>query len=148
MKHFKHLKSGMSIIEVIASIAILAIFGSSLFLMQEYLFGRMTISQNKLIANLRMQDELIVYQTNILKELFAEQGPVNESLQEFTKYFARPDMKIKINTKSNFNSSQDQKENPLKDFKNLYLIAIQAQQDESEYGRLYVFTYIPEVLKA
>ena len=147
MKHFKHLKPGMSIIEVVASIAILAIFGTSIFLMQEYLFDRMTISQRKLIANLRMQDELIVYQTNILKELFAEEGPVKESLQEHSKDFTQPDMKIKINTKSDFSSSDDQKENPLKDFKNLHVITVEAQQDENEYGKLYVFTYIPEVAK-
>ena len=90
MKHFKSLKPGMSLIEVVAAIAVLAIFGSSLFMMQQYLFDRLIISQRKVIANLRMQTELIAYQTNILKEFFEQGGSVEKSWQEQIKEFTQP----------------------------------------------------------
>lgn len=147
MKPFKHLKPGMSLIEVIITIAILAIFGTSLFLMQQFLFERMSIAQKKVIANLHMQSELIVYQTNILKELFAQQGPVEKSLQEQVKEFTQPDMTVKISTRSDFSAGPDKKESPLQDFKNLHLITVQAGLDKKEYGKLYIFAYIPEVEK-
>jgi len=158
MIHFKHLKSGMSLLEVIAAIAILAIFGSSLFIMQTYLFDRIQLSQRKMIASLRMQSQLIAYQSNILKELFAQEGPVEKSLHEEIKESTRPDMAIKISTRSDF------QETPLKNFKNLYLITTQAAPDtwhlaktvdgrqvmndsQKEYGKIYTFVYIPEVQK-
>ena len=141
MKNFKHLKPGMSFIEVVAALGILAIFGTSLFLMQTYLFDRIMVSQRKLIANLRMQTELIAYQTEILKELFAQKGPVEESLKPKDKSFEHPDMTIKIKTRSDF------KDTPLKDYKNLYLISTQANNADKEYGRSYTFVFIPKVAK-
>lgn len=161
MKHFKHLKPGMSLIEVIAAIAILAIFGSSLFLMQQFLFDRMMITQRKLIANLRMQSELIIYQTNILKELLAQDGPIEKSLKEQDKNFTQPDMNIQINTASDLGATADEKNNPFKKFKNLHLIRAQSSlvkategkpaddttDTKNEYGKLYLFAYIPEVAK-
>jgi prepilin-type N-terminal cleavage/methylation domain-containing protein len=159
MKHFKHLKPGMSLIEVVAAIGILAIFGSSIFLMQQFLFDRMLVAQTRLVATLRMQGELIIYQTNILKEFFEQAGPVEKSLKEQIKNFKQPDMTIKVTTKSDLVGVADQKESPFKDFKNLYLICVQAEQDfsasnsktaadsKNEYGRSYIFAYIPEVAK-
>lgn len=141
MKRFKHLKSGMSIIEVMIAIAILAMFGSSLFLMQEFLFDRMIASQRMLIANLRMQAELTDYQINILKELLNQDESVKKGLQKHIKNFVAPDMSVKITTKSDF------KETSLEDFKNLHIITVQAEQDKKEYGKSYIFAYIPEVSK-
>ena len=131
----------MSFIEVVAALGILAIFGTSLFLMQTYLFDRIMVSQRKLYANLRMQTELIAYQTEILKELFAQNGPVQESLKPKDKEFEHPDMTIKIKTR------QDFRDTPLKDYKDLYLISTQANNGDKEYGRSYVFVYIPKVPK-
>lgn len=147
MKHSKHLKPGMSLIEVIAAIAILAIFGSSLFLMQQFLFDRMMMTQRKVIANLNMQAELAVYQANILKELFEDAGPVEKSLEERVTELSNPDMTIKITTQSNLASSADQKENGFKSFKNLHILSVQAEHDAIEYGKSYLFMYIPEVVK-
>ncbi len=161
MKHFKSLKPGMSLIEVVAAIAVLAIFGSSLFMMQQYLFDRLIISQRKVIANLRMQTELIAYQTNILKEFFEQGSSVEKSLQEQTKEFTKPDMTIKITTKTDLAAAADQKESPFKNFKNVHLICVsagatgtasankdsQVEQGQQEYGRNYLFVYIPEVAK-
>lgn len=141
MKHFKHLEPGMSFIEVVVAIGILAMFGTSLFTMQTYLFERIVISQRKIIANLRMQTELIAYQTDILKELFAQKGPVQESLKPKVKEFESPEMTVKIQTVSDF------KETPLKNYKNLYLIEVQAANQDKEYGHAYYFTYIPKVAK-
>ncbi len=147
MKHFKHLKRGMSLIEVIAAIAILAIFGTSLFLMQQFLFDRMVVTQRKLIATLNMQTELVAYQTNILKELFEQDGPVEKSLQDHTKEFNSPDMTVKISVHSDLATQQEGKESPFKNFKNLYLISCQAEHDAKEYAKSYMFVYIPEVAK-
>ena len=147
MKHSKHLKPGMSLIEVIAAIAILAIFGSSIFLMQQFLFDRMMITQRKVIANLNMQAELAIYQTNILKELFEDVGPVEKSLEERVTELSNPDMTIKITTQSNLASSADQKENGFKIFKNLHILCVQAEHDTVEYDKSYLFMYIPEVVK-
>ena len=137
----------MSLIEVIIAIAILAIFGTSLFLMQEFLYNRMHVAQKKLIANLNMQGELIVYQTNILKELFEQNGSVEKSLQPQVKEFTHPDMVVKVSSRSDFSADADQKESAFKDFKNLHLITVQAEHDEKEYGKSYFFVYIPEVAK-
>ena len=131
----------MSFIEVVAALGILAIFGTSLFLMQTYLFDRIMVSQRKLYANLRMQTELMAYQTEILKELFAQNGPVQECLKPKDKNFEHPDMTIKIKTR------QDFKETPLQDYKDLYLISTMANNGDKEYGRSYVFVYIPKVPK-
>ena len=141
MKNFKLLKPGMSFIEVVAALAILAMFGTSLFLMQAYLFDRIIVAQRRLFANLHMQTELISYQTEILKEFFAHKGPVEESLKEKNKSFERPDMTVTIKTRSDF------KETILKDYHDLYLIKVHALHEEQDYGTLYAFTYIPKVPK-
>lgn len=157
MMHFKHLKPGMSLIEVIAAIAILAIFGTSLFLMQQFMFDRMMITQRKLVANLRMDGELVIYQTNILKELLAQDGPIEKSLKEQTKDFKQPDMNVNVSTASELGAAVDGKNNPFEKFKNLHLIRAQSSlvkpsvdgvmDGKNEYGKLYLFAYIPEVPK-
>lgn len=161
MKHFKSLKPGMSLIEVVAAIAVLAIFGSSLFMMQQYLFDRLIISQRKVIANLRMQTELIAYQTNILKEFFEQGGSVEKSWQEQIKEFTQPEMTVKITTKSDLAAANaNQKESPFKNFKHVHLLCVQASAEAlgktsgdaavdvaNELGRSYLFVYIPEVAK-
>ena len=141
MKHFKHLKPGMSFIEIVAAISVLAIFGSSLFLMQAYLYERIAISQKVLCAKLHMQTELIAYRIEILKELFAQKGPVTDSLQDKSKDFTHPDMTVQIKTRSDF------KETKFKDFKDLYLITTQAKLQDREYGNSYTFIDIPKVPK-
>src|SRR3990167_6001809 len=138
MRPFNHLKQGMSFIEVVAALGILAIFGTSLFLMQTYLFDRILVSQRKLFAQLRMQTELIAYQTAILKELFAQKGPVEKSLQEKSKNFEHPDMTVTIKTRSDF------KDTSLQDYKNLYLISTHANNMDKEYGKSYFFVFIPK----
>ena len=164
MKLSKQLKPGMSLIEVMAAIAILAIFGSSIFMMQQYLFDRLMISQKNLIANLRMQEELIAYQTAILKEYFEQDGLVEKSLQEKIKEFTNPDMIIKITAKSDLGTVADQADtkSPFKNFKNVHLICTSSYAKASadkqssadtptgavaEYARSYLFVYIPEVAK-
>lgn len=151
MIHSKHLKSGMSLIEVMIAIAIFAIFGSSLFVMQHYVFERMMVCQKKIIASLRIQEELSIYQVNILKELYDyEHGSLEKSLEPKEKYFSLPDMMVSITTTSIFAAEQDQKDFPLKDFKDMYLIAAQAQDvddQEKVYGQLFVLSYIPQLEK-
>lgn len=151
MKHFKHLNRGMSLIEVMVAIAIFAIFGSSLFVMQQYIFNRILISQTKLIASLRMQEQLGLYQVGILKELCDyEHGSIEKSLQEKSKDFDRPDMVVKITTKSKFTTDHEEKESPFKDLKNLHLITVQSQDlydVEKLYGKFFMFTYIPDIEK-
>ena len=141
MRPFNHLKQGMSFIEVVAALGILAIFGTSLFLMQTYLFDRILVSQKKLFANLRMQKELVTYQTEILKESFAQKGPVQESLQQKTKEFDNPEMNVMVKTRSNF------KETPFEKFKDLYCISTTANNADKEYGKSYFFIFIPKVVE-
>ena len=144
----------MSLIEVMAAIAILAIFGSSIFLMQQYLFERMIIAQTKLTAHLRMQSELVEYQKNILKEQLEHDGVVEKSLQPFVKNFKLPDMTIKIETKSNIASKPDGENNQevgkgpgFKSLEGLYLITAQAALDTKDLGKAYLFIYAPKVEK-
>lgn len=141
----------MSLIEVMIALAIFAIFGSSLFVMQQYIFERMMVCQKKMIASLRVQEELSVYQVNILKELCDyEHGSLEKSLQPKEKDFVRPEMLITIKTKSMLAAEQDQQDSPFKDFKDLHLICVQAEDiDDKEklYGQLFVFSYIPEIEK-
>lgn len=141
MKPFKHLESGMSFIEVVLAIGILAIFGSSLFMMQAYLFNRIAFAEKALVAKLQMQTELIAYRLDILKELFAFKGPVTQSLQTKTKEFFNPDMTVTITTRSDF------KETKFKSFQDLYLITTKAEQSDTLYGSSYTFVYIPKVPK-
>lgn len=153
MKYFKHLSSGMSLIEVMLALTIFAIFGSSLFMMQQYLFERMIFSQKKLISFLRMQEELVIYQNSIIKELCDyENGSVEKSLEEKNKNFYKPDMIIKTTTKSKLEGvGQDNKESLFKKFKNLHLVCVSAEDaedtDSYSYGKLFTFTYIPELKK-
>jgi prepilin-type N-terminal cleavage/methylation domain-containing protein len=155
MMLFKHLKQGTSLIEVMAAIAILAIFGSSIFLMQQYLFERMIVAQTKLTAHLRMQAELVDYQKNIIKEQFEHEGVVEKSLQPVTKTLISPDMTIKISTESNIASkpegmpdNQDGKDWAFTIFKDVHLITATAEQDTKDLGRFYLFVYAPKVEKA
>lgn len=141
MNRFKHLKPGMSFIEVILAIGVLAMFGSSLFLMQAYLFDRIAISQKMLTAKIQMQTELIAYRLEILKELYGFKGPVTDSLKEKIKEFSHPDMTVSIKTR------QDFKETQFKDFKDLYLITSKAQYKDKLYSDSYTFIYIPKVPK-
>ena len=155
MMLFKHLKPGTSLIEVMAAIAILAIFGSSIFLMQQYLFERMIVAQTKLTAHLRMQAELVAYQKNILKEQLEHEGVVEKSLQPVSKKFNLPDMTITISAKSNIASkpdgapdSHDGKDSTFKIFKDVHLITAKAEQDKKDLGRAYLFIYVPKMEKA
>jgi prepilin-type N-terminal cleavage/methylation domain-containing protein len=150
MKHFKHLKTGMTLIEVMMAIAILAIFGTSLFIMQQFLFERMNTVQYNLSANLRMQSELVAYQANILKELFEQQGIVDKSLYQQKKDFTHPDMTIIIDTNMKFTVINGQEKSSSKNFNNLYLTKAQAgnEDDPKKYGKSYVFLYIPEASKS
>lgn len=155
MKHFKHLNHGMSLIEVTMAIAILAFFGTSIFITQQYLFDRMMVVQKKLTANLRMQAELAAYQINILQEFFEQKGPLKKSLEKVEKVYSNPDMTVTISTKSDFTSQQEDKESAFQRFKNLYLITVQAEENSSalpvgtkkNYGTSYYLMYIPEVIK-
>jgi|GEM_PF-1238001 len=138
---FKHLKPGMSFIEVVGAIALLSIFGTSLFLTQAHLFDRISIAQQKFIAALNMQKELIVCQKNILNELFEQKGPVTDSIKGTLKSFESPDMKVMVTVKSDFSKTK------FEDFKNLYLLKAVAKSDQKDYGALYRFAFIPEVPK-
>lgn len=137
----------MSLIEVVAAIAILAIFGSSLFIMQQYLFERMVISQQKLYATLRINSELIAYQKNISNNLLTQTESIEKSLQPQTKNFTGPDMTVKINSQELNRVDIASQDNPFKKFKNVYLITAQAGFGKKEYAATYIFMYIPEVEK-
>ena len=149
MKLFKSLNHGTSLIEVMIAIAVLAIFGTSLFTMQQYLFNRMYSVQLKLNANIRMKEQLVVLERQILEELL-EYGQAEKSLNEIVKNFKAPDMTITASTQSDFFKDEEGKDDiiSLKDFKDLHLIKVQAEQDEEQYGSLYVFAYIPRVKKS
>ncbi|MBP6870276.1 prepilin-type N-terminal cleavage/methylation domain-containing protein [Candidatus Babeliales bacterium] len=151
MKPSKHLKPGMTLIEVMIALALFAIFGSSLFMMQQYIFDRLIISQTRLIASLRMQEELAAYQLAILKEFFAyEDGSIKKSLAEKSREFSAPAMQVTITTKSDFATDPELKDSPFKYLKNLHVISAQAhnqdiKDQEKLYGSSYVFAYIPEI---
>lgn len=154
MKHFKSLKPGMSLLEVVFAIAVLAVFGSSLFMMQQYLSDRMMVSQTLFIASLRMQQEFAAYQKNILEEYFENKGKVEKAFQEKVKEFTHPDMTIKITTKLDLVGDGDHKESAFKNYKNVRLISVHASTRASDrehgmidYGSLYYFVYVPEVAK-
>lgn len=148
MNYFKHLKSGMSLIEVMIALALFATFGSSLFMMQQYIFDRLIQSHIKLQACLRMQEELAAYQIDILKQFFDyEHGSVKKSLEAKNKNFTAPDMIVSITTKSDFVADNDEKESPFKTLKNIHLISVRAheiQNEEKLYGKSFVFVYIPD----
>jgi hypothetical protein len=42
----------------------------------------------------------------------------------------------------------DFQETPLKDFKDLYCLTIDAQQDDISYGKMYMMLYIPKIGKS
>lgn len=141
----------MSFLEVMAALAILAIFGSSLFMMQAYLLQRMSNAQLKLIADMRMQNELSDYQLSIIKDMIESDGKVAKSLEKKEKAYTSPDMLIEVTTASHLGAQTSEKinskESPFKKFKNLHLIAVNATQDKQQYGSLYRFIYIPQESK-
>ncbi len=154
MMHFKHLKSGMSFLEVMGAIAILAIFGSSLFLLQQYFFERMIIAQTQLTAQFRLQQDLVAYQKNIVKEQLEHDGYVEKSLDVYVKTYVHPDMTITITTQSNIASKSEQAsmdndttQSHFKMFKNLHIITARAEQDQKNLAQAYTFLYAPKVEK-
>ncbi len=155
MIHFKHLKPGTSLIEVMAAITILAFFGSSIFLMQQYLFERMMVARTKLMAQMRMQKELVMYQKNILQEQLKHEASIEKSLQPLSKNFTGPDMTVKIKTQSNIASKpvgmshvDDDKDWAFKIFKDVHFVTAFAEQDAKDLGRAYIFVYAPQEEKA
>ncbi len=143
----------MSLLEVVAAIAILAIFGTSLFLMQQYLFDRMMVAQTKLTAHLRMQAELVQYQKNIVKEQFEHDGVVEKSLQPIVKNFKSPDMVMTIKAQSNIAGKPDgitdqefsEQEFSFNKFADVHLITVKSEQQGKDLGALYLFVYVPKV---
>ena len=142
MKRFKHLSAGMSFLEVIAAIALLAIFGSSLFLSQAYIFEKLSFAQKKMIASLRMRHELQLLQNKIFQEWVETLGNVSKSLQKDTKDFQSPDMQTTVTVRTDF------QETIFKDFKDLYCVSIQAKQDDRSYGNMYMLMHIPKIGKS
>ena len=140
----------MSLIEVMIALALFAVFASSLFIMQQYAFERMIISRLKVIAGLRMEEELALYQANIFKELYDyEQGSVKKALEPREKDFTSPDMTVTITSQPTFSEEQDGAL-PLKKFKNLYLITAQAHNVDDKdtlYGKMFMFMHIVELEK-
>lgn len=145
----------MSFIEVMGALALFALFGSSLFIAQQYVFDRLILAECKVIAAIRMQESLVMYQKNIIKELCAEHGDVRASLQKTAKNFSAPAMIITIQALAAQNQSeQNQSDNDkstrtgLHAFNNVYLIAVQAENPDkkgSDYGTLYALMYVPKV---
>ncbi|MGZ6250583.1 MAG: PulJ/GspJ family protein [Candidatus Chromulinivorax sp.] len=153
MKPFNNLELGMSLIEVMIAIALLATFGTSLFMMQQYLFNRMELSQLQVIANMRMQQELVVYQKKMLEE-FLKDGFVDKSLEEQSREFTAPAMTIVVSALSDFdkktkNMQMDKnKSRSFKDYENLYFISARAHDVDHQYGPLSVFVCLPKMEKA
>ena len=138
MNRFKHHSSGMTYIEVVAAIAILAIFGTSIFFMQTYLFDRIAVSQKKLIAAMRMHHEVVDCQVDLMKQLLEQTSPKMEKKE---KDFSNPSMKVTLKFFSDF------KESALKEFENLHIIQAKAQENNNVYGQSSTFVYIPKIEK-
>lgn len=143
MKGFKssNLKRGMSYIEVVAALTIFAMFGSSLFFAQNYLFSRIQVAQWQLFADMRMRQVLVDYQLEAM-QLFLQKKPIKHEKKE--QSFERPDMKISIEMSS---ADQDKKEGvsaQLQKFPQAKLIKLQAVSDNKE-TTLYSFLYLPDL---
>lgn len=85
MIHFKHHKSGFSVIEVMFALVLLSIAGTSLFMMQSTIFNQTSKSHNKVIGQLyinQLYEELLL---KVFQKQQQKQSPKNISLKKTVK---------------------------------------------------------------
>jgi len=148
VKHFKNLKRGMSLIEVMIALAIFALFGSSIFIMQQYLFNRMIVSKYRLLAYNRMQEALHAKQRAMITEFYEQKGLLEKSLEPEQTNTASPEILIKTLVTADFQGEDKHNKSKFSLFKNLYLLSVTAEHEQKNYGKIFIFSYFPEIKKS
>jgi hypothetical protein len=145
----------MSFIEVMGAIALFALFGSSIFVAQQYIFERLALSNVKVHAFLLAQKELMYYKKAIMQEYFENKGKVVKSLAERMVNLSAPVMTAVVRVKSLYEQEKklDQpakkRLDNLHDLQDLYMITAQVFDPDKKtqlYYASYQFMHIPQVV--
>lgn len=148
MKNFKklQLKKGISYIEVVAAITIFTMFGTALFLSQNYLFQRIAAAQWQLLAHDRMQIVLNDYKMHQIKNMLEKKS----GEPKYKKSFKAPDMDItiepieKVMVSLAKNKEQEEEKSLLEQYDQIKTIKIAAIDEKVEKLVQYNFIYIPD----
>ena len=142
-----HRKPGMSLLEVMIALGVFAIFGSSLFMMQQYLFDRMTRAHIRQVMQIRAHNELLIFEKNVMQQVLDVQVPIDQALQAQTKNLTHPRMTLTVSGQKNigltpFESTAQDKDALSEQLKNLYLMTAHAQDEQGKLQvKLYKFLY-------
>lgn len=148
MKNFKklHHKEGLSYIEVVAAITIFTLFGTALFLSQNYLFQRIAVAQWQMLAYNRMQLVMNEYKMEQIKNVLEKKtGEV-----KYEKKFEAPDMTIKITevdkvaVKQQGVGDDKQEESFLEKYEQIKAVKMTVLENEQERLSQYSFIYVPD----
>lgn len=144
MINFKHLKPGVSLLEVVAAIALLALFGSSLFIMQQSLFTRMINTHTRLTAYLQLKMHVHTYCQKIKMAHLEHAHDIKKYLKPVTINLTDPAINISINAIPNLIRNNESKNEPisLTNLPHVYLIKAYATYNTQQIGALYQFIYI------
>jgi len=139
MKHSKNLKPGFSFIEIMIAMIIFAIFGTSLFQVQAFIFSNTAKAHNKtmyLLKSSQVMAEFQLQKFNTLKE--------NKSIDTLViqQKFQDPETSISLTVKS-----IPEKSSLFKDFAHAAKIIEQLTTIDNKQDKMISFTYSPPKAK-
>jgi len=139
MIHFKNLKSGFSFIEIMVALALLGIFGSSLFLVQSNMFSKVLKTHQSLFFNQDIMYDFVQLKNKVHQAVLQKQSVDTITIQENKK---NPDRKVTLK----LIKISDQSE--LKDFaKNVRIVESSCIYDNNRTIESFNFLYIPETVE-
>lgn len=136
---FKNLKSGFSFVEIMIALALLGIFGSSIFLVQNNIFSKIFKTHQSLFFNQDIMYDSIQLKNKIHQAVLEKQSVDSITIQENRK---NPDRKMSIKLLPISNESE------LKSFsKNLRIVQNSATYNDQRTIQWFNFMYIPKLTK-
>lgn len=136
---FKNLKYGFSFIEIMIALALLGIFGSSIFLVQNNIFSKIFKTHQSLFFNQDIIYDSIQLKNKIHLAVLEKQSVDSITIQESRK---NPDRKMTIKLLPISSDSE------LKSFsKNLRIVQSSATYNDQRTIQWFNFIYIPKLTK-
>ncbi len=140
MIHFKNLKQGSSFIEMMVALTLLAIFGSSIFLVQSNIFTKIFKTHQTALINQDVTQELITLKTKIQQTVLQKKEVDVIALHEVKK---NPERKIDLTLQKIPASSS-----LFKTFeKNIRIVQNTITYENNRKATWFTFTYIPVIQK-
>lgn len=138
------MQRGSSYIEVVFALLLLAMFGSSLFFTQQYVFGRLAKARAQLIATSVLKESLLQFGVQVIEKFFAGEDVLQSELVQQKRHIDKYEADIELRLE------KPAEQSVLKDFKQLYILRAKIKHElfEEESVRFLMIPDIPSKEKS